>query len=306
MQSPAFQFYPNDWLSSPKIMLMSPAEEGAYIRLLCYDWANDGIPDDDDQLAVLSRMGEGWFKGGSTTLRGCFIQHPNKSRYLTNPRLQLIRLEQLEHREKSRQGGLQSAKVQREKRLRNQGHFNYPSSPLQPEVNRPVEPNGNPSSSPSSSYRKKAEPHVPSLNEVIEWGKIDGVPAEACERFFHHNEALGWTYQGSEIVNPRSWLKKYWESGARVGGVNKRLVQETPAQAFNRKRTQLELMEKTIAEHPGHPQANFDKPATLVQREEFRDLMLRAKKLRRELIETSDPQSNGGPAEPPTEPKKEP
>ena len=37
-KSPAFQFYPNDWLSSPRITMMSPAEEGAYIRLLCYDW----------------------------------------------------------------------------------------------------------------------------------------------------------------------------------------------------------------------------------------------------------------------------
>ena len=37
---PAFQFYPNDWLSSPTILLMTPAQEGAYIRLLCYCWSD--------------------------------------------------------------------------------------------------------------------------------------------------------------------------------------------------------------------------------------------------------------------------
>lgn len=57
-KSPAFQFYPNDWLSSPQIMLMTPAQEGAYIRLLAIAWMNDdcGLPSDIDQLAALSRI----------------------------------------------------------------------------------------------------------------------------------------------------------------------------------------------------------------------------------------------------------
>jgi len=32
---PAFQFYPDSWLSSMDITLMTIAEEGAYHRLLC-------------------------------------------------------------------------------------------------------------------------------------------------------------------------------------------------------------------------------------------------------------------------------
>ena len=53
VRSPAFQFYPNDWLSSQNITLMTPAEEGAYIRLLCYAWADPdcSIPNDDEILA---------------------------------------------------------------------------------------------------------------------------------------------------------------------------------------------------------------------------------------------------------------
>jgi hypothetical protein len=60
-RAPAFQFYPDDWLSSPKISTMTPAEEGAYIRLLAYTWNDPDctIPNDDASLAILSRLGEG-------------------------------------------------------------------------------------------------------------------------------------------------------------------------------------------------------------------------------------------------------
>lgn len=141
MKSPAFQFYPGDWLSSPAVMLMTPEHEGAYIRLLCYDWMSDGIPDCDQSLAALSRLGEGWFKGGSTVLKRCFNQHPTKAGFLTNPRLQKEREKQSEWREKSRIGGIKSAQSRSSKRSR----------VVQPKVNRTVEPKGNSSTSSSSS-----------------------------------------------------------------------------------------------------------------------------------------------------------
>jgi uncharacterized protein YdaU (DUF1376 family) len=111
-RAPAFQFYPNDWLSSPTIALMSPAEEGAYIRLLSYAWADPdcSLPDDDAALSQLSRLGEGWFNGGSTTIRKCFKEHPEKSGRLVNIRLLEERKKQDAWREKSRIGGLQSGK----------------------------------------------------------------------------------------------------------------------------------------------------------------------------------------------------
>jgi len=56
-------------------MLMTPSEEGAYIRLLAIAWGapDCGLPDDDTQLATLSRLGEQWLKGSSSTLRQCFF-----------------------------------------------------------------------------------------------------------------------------------------------------------------------------------------------------------------------------------------
>lgn len=141
MKRPSFQFYPGDWLSSPAVMLMTPEQEAAYLRLLCYDWMSDGIPDDDASLAVLSRLGEGWFNHASRVIRSCFNQHPSKSGFLTNPRLQSEREKQDEWREKSRLGGIKSAKSRACKASR----------VVQPKVNRTVEPKGNSSTSSSSS-----------------------------------------------------------------------------------------------------------------------------------------------------------
>lgn len=147
-QAPAFQLYANDWLSSTKIALMTPAQEGAYIRLLCYAWndPNCSIPDDDQELSVLSRLGEGWFNGGSAMVRKCFEPHPALPGRLVNRRLIEEREKQLAWREKSKQGGLKSG-VSRRKQ--------------QPESTKGgstvVEPKGNSSSSSSSSSSKKKE-----------------------------------------------------------------------------------------------------------------------------------------------------
>jgi hypothetical protein len=51
--------YTDDWLSSAVIAAMTAAEERGYLRLLLYSWNEDdcGLPDDDDTLAQLSKLG---------------------------------------------------------------------------------------------------------------------------------------------------------------------------------------------------------------------------------------------------------
>ncbi len=118
---PSFQFYPADWLKSDKITLMTPAEEGAYIRLLAYDWTNEGLPDDDEKLAILSRLGTKGWKASSSTLRCCFTLCDGK---LRNSRLLLERKKQKEWSNKCRRAGKLSGKARREKRLGNELPFN--------------------------------------------------------------------------------------------------------------------------------------------------------------------------------------
>ena len=162
-KAPAFQFYPGDWLASGTVTLMTPEQEGAYIRLLAYDWSGDGVPDNDHVLAALSRLGEGWLNGGSEIVRKCFIPHPEKPGFITNQRLQQEREKQKEWKEKSREGGLRSAESRRKKGGKGG------STKRQPKAKRPVEPNGNSSSSSSN------------IPPIIPQGDIDPPPADAGE-----------------------------------------------------------------------------------------------------------------------------
>lgn len=108
MKSPAFQFYPADWLSSTDIQLMTPHEEGAYIRLLAHAWLQPdcGLPDDDEALAILSRLGRGWATSGKKIRAKFNIINDGR---LYNPRQLLERQKQEEWAAKCSEGGKKSA-----------------------------------------------------------------------------------------------------------------------------------------------------------------------------------------------------
>ena len=52
-QSPAFQFYANDWISDPNRLKLNLEEQGAYILLYCHCWRGFRIEYD---LEILSKM----------------------------------------------------------------------------------------------------------------------------------------------------------------------------------------------------------------------------------------------------------
>ena len=153
-KNPAFPFYASDWLGSTKRAMMSLAEQGAYINLLCHQW-NDptcSLPDDDEALAALSGLREGWFNGGCRLVRLCFPKHPVLDGRIANPRLLELRAERDEWRRKSSEGGKKSAKVRRAKRVAvtrsGKGKGGSTTVPTKGATKR--QPNGNsPSPSPS-------------------------------------------------------------------------------------------------------------------------------------------------------------
>ncbi len=90
-QPPAFQFYASDYLSSSRVQRMSLEEEGAYIRLLCYNWQDGSIPDDTVQLAALCkipvrRMAKNWGK-----IACCISPADANSHRLINKKLEQVR-----------------------------------------------------------------------------------------------------------------------------------------------------------------------------------------------------------------------
>jgi uncharacterized protein YdaU (DUF1376 family) len=103
-KSPAFQFYPKEFISSVKVQRMSAAERGVYIMLLLYSWLDGGLSTDH---AVLARLGgvklsqfERMWKSGP--LSECFTERRGK---LYNDRLEEERRKQVAFRERQAENG---------------------------------------------------------------------------------------------------------------------------------------------------------------------------------------------------------
>jgi len=88
--------------------MMSLAEEGAFIHLLCHAWADPDctLPDDDASLAMLSRLGDAWASGSGQKLRGVFISDPDRPGRIYNPRQRSVREAQTERIIAARNHGL--------------------------------------------------------------------------------------------------------------------------------------------------------------------------------------------------------
>lgn len=130
-KSPAFQFYPKDWLTDEKVMMMSKEERGDYIDLLCIDWLNNGI---DEKI----------IERASDLVKSCFVK--GGSRWFNN-RLKKEREKQNEWREKSKLGGVASGKSRKQKNISLKGGSKM--------VPTKCEPNTNSSSSSSFTSFKK-------------------------------------------------------------------------------------------------------------------------------------------------------
>lgn len=143
-QPPAFQFYADDFIGGT--CDLTPHDVGCYMRLLCFQWTRGSIPDDKAKLERVT--------GGMVSADVLAKFKDGK-----NARLEKERKKQSIWREKSRQGGLNSA-AKRAARV----------------VEPPLQPSGQPkgntlSPSPSSfdkAYSTKAKQLSDSQREFAE------------------------------------------------------------------------------------------------------------------------------------------
>lgn len=85
--SPAFQFYPADFLADEHVALMSLAARGAYITLLCYCWREGSIPADTAKLARLCNVDSSTMAELMAELSPCFSSAIGEPSRLINLRL---------------------------------------------------------------------------------------------------------------------------------------------------------------------------------------------------------------------------
>lgn len=184
-KSPAFMFYPSDWLGSQRVSLMTLEEEGAYIRLLSYCWQHGSIPRDPDKLARL--IG----KGASTTLAqsvATMFQPPLDSGslvgdVLVHDKLEALRREREIFLDKSRQGGLASAKARKKAKQM--------ASKSEPPLGSRLQAKGNSSSS-SSYIAVERGREWPALEDVLAHAQSIGLAEWKARDWFDEMEGTGW------------------------------------------------------------------------------------------------------------------
>ena len=107
-KSPAFQFYPKDWLSDLNVVRMTLEEQGAYMRLLCHQWLEGQLPANTSELARVVGVSSSRFARMWRSIAPCFALSDDGAT-LSNGRLEVERSKQADWREKSRAGGKRSA-----------------------------------------------------------------------------------------------------------------------------------------------------------------------------------------------------
>lgn len=126
--SPAFQFYPQDFLSDANVMAMSAEERGVYIVLLCHCWIHGFVPKD---LKALRRIagydGNNWPRTWNS-VQHCFRSTPTG---FVNPRIERERTKQATYRDmKAKAGQAGGKQTQSRRRAEGQAKSSPPSSSL--------------------------------------------------------------------------------------------------------------------------------------------------------------------------------
>ena len=150
-KSPAFQFYPKDFLSDFDVMSMTNEEVGCYIKLLCIDWLKSGIIDDTKKIQQMLNVNEQVF---DSVREHVLIKFEKKGDKLFNPRLAEERIKQEKYRKQKAEAGKKSGKSRRNKSLQDEQVFNSVGISFERNANR-TRTKTNPSSSSSSSSSNK-------------------------------------------------------------------------------------------------------------------------------------------------------
>jgi len=224
-KSPAFQFYPSDFLSDENVVLMSNTEVGCYIKLLCFCWKQGSIPSGVSKIAKLcgensEAMAELW-----QSIEPCFRNgQPDR---LIHPRLEIERKKQASFSKERSESGKKGADARWGKKDESKnGYFpdshtvaGNPADEKQSEIKHKdgsaiqelIAKNGSSSSSSSSSSSLKKRDKgftPPSEQDVIDYFKEKGYRAAAAKKAFEYYNITNWKDSTGKQV--KSWKQKMW------------------------------------------------------------------------------------------------
>lgn len=146
-KSPAFQFYPKDFMSGTATMSLQ--EVGAYMRLLCYAWDAGSVPTDPDERARILVCAKAQERELWKKVSRKFVLRDD---VYINERMEEERQKQSEYRRRQSDRGKASAEARVNQRS------NAGSTSVEPRpVDVRLQPEGNSSSSSSSSVKDQTQ-----------------------------------------------------------------------------------------------------------------------------------------------------
>ncbi len=110
-KSPAFQFYPKDFMADAHVVAMTLPERGAYITLLCLCWMEGSLPVDMAALARRCKVSRGTFTRLWPALEPCFTFVDGR---LVQPRIERERRKQIAWRAMKSAAGKQGGRPKAE------------------------------------------------------------------------------------------------------------------------------------------------------------------------------------------------
>lgn len=188
--------YPKDFLSDGKAMAMSNECFGIYVKLLFFDWIDDGLPLQSKcwwnmTNTSIPRDSE-ILKDYEVLLRRCFTAHPKKPGFVTSPKL-------LEYRKHLTWVSKVRSDSARKKSTANAGRKLTKSHALQASNFKLQETN-------SKQHTLKSLPSC--KNEVLDFFKQSSSTVHEAENFWDHFESNGWKVSGRTPM-------KDWRAAAR-------------------------------------------------------------------------------------------
>src|SRR3990167_1578952 len=161
--SPAFQFYPKDFLTDGNVAVMSLEERGAYITLLCLCWQECSLPNDTKRLAQIVGVPQRIFLRIWPAIKVCFTQRDD-GRFIQG-RLEKERAKQDAYRRRQSDAGKASAAAR-------QPDGNHGSTVQQPDTNDEATEQSTKSKSPISVSNLRS-PISDSVRKVLSSADAD-------------------------------------------------------------------------------------------------------------------------------------
>lgn len=205
-KSPAFQFYPKDWLSDVKVISMTPAQRGIYIQLLCFMWLEDdcSLPSDTGFLTHLTNG----LQQDVNEVKKCFYEVDGR---IHQKRLCKEKEKQKEFKEKASKAGKKSAERRWGKdSIGNNDRYNLVTETL------PLKRNSSSSSSEDIYIAKKPDEKPkkdrkknfipPSEEELIQYVVSKGYSTGLGRAAFEYYSTSNWKDSYGNQVN--NWKQK--------------------------------------------------------------------------------------------------